>query len=138
MFASLSFVNTICLWKPHTVYMYIALETGRYQNVPYEERLCIICNLGNIEDEFHCFMSCSAYNYLRSQLFNVISNLDPIFSTLSLHQQLLYLMSSDSLCCPIASFANQILTCRSKATQIINDYLWISSLHIFFLCLYSM
>ena len=65
----------------------IALETGRYQNVPCEERLCIICNSGNIEDEFHCFMSCSAYNYLRSQLFNVISNFDSSFSSLSLHQQ---------------------------------------------------
>ena len=44
----------------------IALETGRYQNVPYEERLCTICNSGNIEDEFHCFMSCSAYNDLKA------------------------------------------------------------------------
>ena len=50
-----------------------------YQNVPYEERLCIICNSGNIEDEFHCFMSRSAYNYLLSQIFNVISHLVPIF-----------------------------------------------------------
>ena len=50
-----------------------------------KDYVSLFCNSGNIEDEFHC---CSAYNYLRSQLLNVISNLDPIFSSLSLHQQL--------------------------------------------------
>ena len=62
-----------------------------YQNIPYEERISVICNSGNVEvkDEFHCFMSCSAYNDLGSQLFNVISTFDPTFSSLSIHQQFL-------------------------------------------------
>ena len=65
-------------------------SASSFLHVPCEERLCIICNSGNIEDEFHCFMSCSAYNYLRSQFFNGISNFDSTFSSLSLHQQFIY------------------------------------------------
>ena len=35
----------------------LATETGRYRNVPADERLCEICNLNLVEDEIHflCF-----------------------------------------------------------------------------------
>ena len=41
----------------------IALETGRYQNVNKKKDYVSFVIQVIIEDEFHCFMSCSANNY---------------------------------------------------------------------------
>ena len=42
----------------------LAIETGRYSNnrKPLSERICNLCNLNQIEDEFHFFMTCPFYN----------------------------------------------------------------------------
>ena len=44
------------------------IETGRHRNINYEERLCILCNTNNIEDEFHFVIVCplneELYTYL--------------------------------------------------------------------------
>ena len=87
----------------------------------YEERLCIFCNSDSIEDEFHCFMICPAYNDHRSHLFEFISNSDPCFLCLTTHQQFLHLMSSESLCSSIASFSNQILSTRHQLMYSMNE-----------------
>ena len=39
----------------------LAIETGRYQRIPREMRRCLVCHLGEIEDEFHFFLRCPAY-----------------------------------------------------------------------------
>ena len=36
----------------------IPLETGRWQNIPKEERLCSLCDLNVIGDEFHYLFMC--------------------------------------------------------------------------------
>ncbi len=46
----------------------LAIETGRYKNIPREERLCIFCQLDEIEDEQH-FIFCPLYEQLRIELF---------------------------------------------------------------------
>ena len=48
----------------------IAIETGRYRSTPENERLCLICNTGTIEDESHFLFECTAYNCIRQQWFN--------------------------------------------------------------------
>ena len=42
----------------------LAIETGRFQGVKLEERLCIFCNSGLVEDEVHFMFDCSLYNDL--------------------------------------------------------------------------
>ena len=42
------------------------VETGRHSSIPYEQRLCILCNKHEIEDELHFVMSCPVYNQIRS------------------------------------------------------------------------
>ena len=42
------------------------VETGRHSGIPYEQRLCILCNKHEIEDELHIVMSCPVYNQIRS------------------------------------------------------------------------
>jgi hypothetical protein len=51
------------------------VETGRHcrPKTPLEQRLCLICNDGNVEDEMHFIEVCSVYNDLRSDLLNCIT-----------------------------------------------------------------
>ena len=34
----------------------LALETGRYYNIPKENRICTFCNMNKIESEYHFFI----------------------------------------------------------------------------------
>ena len=42
----------------------LAVETGRYKNIPLERRLCPLCSV-EIEDEFHFILVCFHYQNLR-------------------------------------------------------------------------
>ena len=50
----------------------LAIETGRYQRpvVPSNERLCKICNMGQVEDEIHFVTKCTAYSKHREVLLS--------------------------------------------------------------------
>lgn len=43
----------------------LLVETGRHNNIEYENRLCNLCDLSQIEDEFHFVMICHFYTTLR-------------------------------------------------------------------------
>ena len=45
----------------------LALETGRYYNIPKENRLCSFCNMNKIESEYHFLLVCPLYAELRRQ-----------------------------------------------------------------------
>jgi hypothetical protein len=89
----------------------IGIETGRYNNVPLDDRVCAICKNG-IEDELHCFMICPQYKESRSQLFNNINDFDPTFLNMPVHDKFIYLMSNGSCSRQIAKYANNILVTR--------------------------
>ena len=42
----------------------LEIERGRYHNIPYDQRLCKLCNL-EIEDEMHFMFRCETYAQLR-------------------------------------------------------------------------
>ena len=44
------------------------VETGRYQNIDRRNRLCTLCNLEDIEDEFHFILKCPHFEALRKAL----------------------------------------------------------------------
>ena len=37
----------------------LAIEGGRYLNIPKHERICTACNSGEVEDEEHFLLNCS-------------------------------------------------------------------------------
>ena len=41
----------------------LSIETGRYEGLDREERLCAFCNI--IEDEEHAIFNCRAYDTIR-------------------------------------------------------------------------
>ena len=53
---------------------HLHIETGRHcrPKLPREERLCLICNKGNIEDEIHFLFLCPKYTEERVYFFNNI------------------------------------------------------------------
>ena len=48
----------------------LAIETGRYEGIDREERLCVFCNV--IEDETHAIFNCRAYNTIRNNLGDLL------------------------------------------------------------------
>ena len=56
----------------------LRIETGRFQRPrqPAEQRLCLICENGEVEDEAHFLLRCEAYSPERQGLFEKLS--DPI------------------------------------------------------------
>ena len=48
----------------------IRLETGRYENLPVEQRTCFSCT-DEVEDELHVITNCPLYTDLRELLFCV-------------------------------------------------------------------
>jgi hypothetical protein len=45
------------------------IETGRYENIPREQRLCKSCNMKQIESEYHFLLVCPNYRDLRTKYF---------------------------------------------------------------------
>ena len=56
----------------------LAIEKGRHDNIPKEERLCTFCDDNVLEDEFHAVMICEKNKEIRCfyipQIHNVILN----------------------------------------------------------------
>ena len=46
----------------------LAIECGRYLNIPKHERICTACNSGEVEDEEHLQLNGSLYKPLRQVL----------------------------------------------------------------------
>ncbi len=55
----------------------LALETGRFSGL--KQRLCLLCNLGEIENEIHCMFYCPLYDALRDVVFSKMSLLFDCF-----------------------------------------------------------
>ena len=50
------------------------METGRYDNIPSDERLCGLCNCNRIEDETRLLLDCQSFSSIREMFF---SKLEP-------------------------------------------------------------
>ena len=54
----------------------MATETGRYRQIPSNERYCIF-DLNAIENEIHFLCTCDFYEQLRDTLFQNINSIEP-------------------------------------------------------------
>ena len=76
----------------------LRIETARYirPRVPPEQRLCLLCNNGDIEDETHFLLSCGIYDQARQILFDHIPDIDN-FNTLNTDDKLKLLLNDPTL-----------------------------------------
>ena len=65
IFYDIPIIFRIALTKLRCSVHKLHIETGRHRNINYEERLCILCDTNNIEDEFHFVIVCPLYEELR-------------------------------------------------------------------------
>ena len=64
----------------------LRIETGRYVNIPRDERLCSLCNCNRIEDKIHFLLECPSFSSIRETLF---SKLEPKIPFIRLQSPLL-------------------------------------------------
>ena len=91
----------------------LRLETGRFEGLPIEERLCPICN-AEPETELHAVIKCHAYNDLRPAVFNDAIDICDDFMLLSDTDKLILILNDNLLCKPAASLCVNILKRRRE------------------------
>ena len=48
----------------------LRVERGRFTRLAYEQRVCLRCNNGSVDNEYHMLFECASFNHLRhSQRF---------------------------------------------------------------------
>ena len=60
----------------------IRLETGRYENIPEDLRLCPLCR-ESVENEEHVLLHCQAYLNTRNELYEKANDINSAFDNLS-------------------------------------------------------
>ncbi len=55
----------------------LAIKTGRCNNILVENRLCEMCDLNDVESEFHFLLYCTLYDDFRECQFNDILQRSP-------------------------------------------------------------
>ena len=73
----------------------LQIETGRYRNVPRDERICQKCSENEIEDEVHFLIKCSENKVAREQLFLQISQKCKKFTSLSNENKLFWMLNCE-------------------------------------------
>ena len=71
----------------------LKIETGRFQQIPLELRLCILCNLQEVETEEHFVCRCTKFQSLREKLFECASKNKPNFIYVPDHEKLNLLLT---------------------------------------------
>ena len=80
----------------------IAIETGRFNNTPLNERNCFYC-VNEIEDDLHFICQCKLYSHYRKKLFESMLKSCSNFKYLSDKEKFLKKMESDLRCLHIST-----------------------------------
>ena len=78
----------------------IRLETGRYENLPVDQRLCPFC-VHTVEDEFHVVLCCPKYEDLRAPLIQAACDINPNLPVIS--PEMLHFILSNSVICTLSA-----------------------------------
>ena len=75
----------------------LRIETGRYNNVPLQDRLCVYCQEEEIEDEFHFLLECPLYTDMRQDLLSQCNQLEPNFQDFSKDSKLKLILGDERI-----------------------------------------
>ena len=96
----------------------IRIETGRYENLSEENRICPFCDNNVIESELHVFFECEIYNDIRRKLFDEAIRLNRDFENIPNRDKFVFLFSSFNLIrlcaktCSLILKRRQFLRCK--------------------------
>lgn len=71
----------------------LRLETGRYENLVVNDRICPICKLA-VETELHVLTQCSAYQPLRNVLFDKAKDINVDFDDMDDVHKCMFVLSN--------------------------------------------
>ena len=89
----------------------LRLETGRYEGLTEEERLCPLCNI-EIENELHVITKCDIYDDLRLVLYDEAIAVNENFANLCDMDKLVFLLTNDKTVKIVAKTCVSILNRR--------------------------
>ena len=95
IFKPLSFMQRKTLSKFRLGLLHLRIETARFvrPRIPPEQRLCLVCNNGDIQNELHFLLICNKFDKFRQKLFNHIPDLNEFF-TLGLDEKINFLVNN--------------------------------------------
>jgi len=73
----------------------LAIETGRWRSLPIDERICVLCNENQIEDEAHFMFECSFYEGHRAEFLSTIANYCQDFLSMDMCDKWKMIMSEE-------------------------------------------
>ena len=91
----------------------LTVETGRYNNTPYNDRICKLCNLNKVGDERHFLMSCTNIKFINlrtkfiENLFKINSPFRQFLAKDCLH---IINMKDESIMRLVAKYCFEVLT----------------------------
>ena len=94
--------------------LHLRIETARFvrPRVPPEQRFCLVCHSGEVEDEVHFLLVCNKLDRQRQTLLSRIS--DPVyFSNLNLNEKLNFLVNDPLIVKQTAKFIVEAYDYRS-------------------------
>ena len=89
----------------------IRLETGRYENLPVEDRMCPTCH-SEVETEEHVLIRCATYRDVREDLFLYAESLNDDFMTFDDIDKLLFVLNDERMTYVSAKTCYLILMAR--------------------------
>ena len=98
IYKPLSFIQRKLTAKLRLGMLHLRVETGRFSRprLEPEERICLTCNNGQVEDESHFLLHCDTYQEYRQTLFGFIPNIAD-FNLLPDTDKLKFLLNDQSI-----------------------------------------
>ena len=75
---------------------HLEIESGRYQGIPSDQRICRQCDSGEVEDEIHFLLCCPKYSDDRHHILNSISQSCSNFSQLNNQDKFIWIMNCEN------------------------------------------
>ena len=103
----------------------LRIETGLWQGKPVEERLCLVCNRGVVEDEFHFLCECQTYCALREDLFKSVNEFCPDFEDMEPREKFIYILKREGY--RLLYSTSLFLSGQTNHSQIkmqVTNYVW--------------
>lgn len=91
----------------------LKIETGRYERLALQDRVCFVCGQGHVESEAHVLLDCPLYQDIRNELFAACSRSFPDFELFTKEDKLCTILASDKLTHPAAKACKHILNRRA-------------------------
>ena len=95
----------------------LRIETGRYENLPVDQRICFYCQ-DAVEDEEHVIAVCPLYAEIRRQLYDKCEQINPAYSGLTDKNKMIFILSDAGIIKDSGRYLHEILNKRRSVLYV--------------------